>query len=86
MNRYSIVILPSAKRDIKRIDPQLKQRIFDAIDSLKNQPRPTGALKLAGAGEQYRIRIGEYRVIYSIQDAVLTVLLIRIRRRDKAYR
>jgi mRNA interferase RelE/StbE len=58
--------------------------VRSAIDSLAENPRPHGTQKLGGA-DQYRIRIGDYRVIYEIEDAELHVLVVRVGRRDSVY-
>jgi mRNA interferase RelE/StbE len=59
--------------------------VINALLALSDNPRPHGCKKLTGR-EEYRIRVGDYRVIYEIHDAVLVVLVVRIARREKAYR
>jgi mRNA interferase RelE/StbE len=61
-------------------------RMVEAIDALGEQPRPAGARKLSGAEHRYRIRVGDYRVIYTIEDSSQTVTIERVRHRSAAYR
>jgi mRNA interferase RelE/StbE len=83
---YDIKFAPSARRDITRLDriPMDDfQRIRAAIFDLSNEPRPQGCLKLKGKGNDYRIRVGKYRVIYEIKDKELIVLVIQVSRRNE---
>ena len=86
MSKYLVVIAPTAKKEMARIPKTTLERIVKAIDSLADDPRPHGCLKLEGQENRYRIRVGDYRVIYSIEDDVLRVLIIRVRHRKDAYR
>jgi mRNA interferase RelE/StbE len=65
-------------------EPQ--ERIGRAIDALSTTPRPAGAVKLRGAEGYFRIRVGDYRVVYEIADSVLVVLVVRIGHRREVYR
>jgi mRNA interferase RelE/StbE len=83
---YRVVIAPAAQREISRLrDASLVERLRAAIVGLANDPRPPGSLKLRGA-ELWRIRIGDYRVIYEIRDAEVLVRIITVRHRSDAYR
>jgi mRNA interferase RelE/StbE len=62
-----------------------QDRILDAIERLRNNPRPKGSKKLKGTANTIRIRVGEYRVIFEVYDKELRVLIIRIRHRKDAY-
>jgi mRNA interferase RelE/StbE len=64
----------------------LQKRIDATIHALANNPRPPGVTKLQGAEDRYRIRVGDYRVIYSIVDAALLVLVLEVLNRREAYR
>lgn len=67
--------------------PELDQRrILKRVDSLSVDPRPVGAKKLKGVGDLYRIRAGNYRIIYKIQDFILLVIVVRISHRKDVYR
>jgi mRNA interferase RelE/StbE len=83
--RYSIVIVPAAKRDLKRLPADAFRRIAAAIDELAGEPRPPGVAKLRGADDLYRIRVGDYRIIYPIKDRQLQVLIVRVGRRRDVY-
>lgn len=84
--RYDVEISPGARRDLRRLPRQIQPRIRDAIDGLESDPRPPGYDKLTGQDNRYRIRVGDYRVIYEIHDDVLLVLIVRAGRRDEVYR
>lgn len=65
MDEYSIVFARSARHELEVLDPGIIRRILPKIESLANEPRPHGALKLTGEKRLWRIRIGDYRVIYA---------------------
>ncbi len=67
-------------------DKRLYHRLSEAIESLTRNPRPPGSLKLQGADELYRVRVGDYRIIYQIQDAVLVVLVVELGHRREICR
>jgi mRNA interferase RelE/StbE len=85
MPKYQIDLLPSASRALARLAGPLKKRVSARIDALADEPRPAGCKKLAGS-DYWRIRIGDQRAIYSIEDAKLTVLVVRIGHRREVYR
>lgn len=82
---YRVIVLPSALREIKKLPKDVQQRIAARIPLLENNPRPNGAIKLQG-DEAYRLRIGDYRVIYTIDDDIVTVTIIRAGHRREIYR
>lgn len=86
MASYRVEVTKSANKDLRGIDRQWIPKIFAAIESLQTDPRPTGCKKLVGSQHTYRIRVGDYRVIYDIQDDVLVVLVVKIRHRKDVYR
>ncbi len=83
---YTIEFRPSARCDLKDIPKEILYRIGRKIDSLADNPRPTGVEKLAGNESSYRVRVGDYRILYEIRDSVLLVVIVRIRHRREAYR
>lgn len=85
MDSYKIQIKPSAAKELKKIPLKDRRRIVAHITELADDPRPQGCEKLSGA-DKYRIRQGNYRVVYSIQDQNLIVLVIRIAHRKEVYR
>ena len=85
MAEYSITFARSARKDLERLDAQTVQRIFPKIEKLASQPRPAGCLKLQGSSDLWRMRVGDYRVIYSIDDRSRLVDITAIRHRREAY-
>ena len=82
---YSIVIAPAAKRDLKRLPKDALRRVGTAITSLANDPHPAGSTKLSGT-DFYRVRVGDYRVIYRVQEQQVVVLVLRVGHRRDIYR
>ena len=83
---YRVLILPKAQRQIKSLPVQTRRKVSDAIDSLEKNPRPSGVKKLKGAEELYRLRVGDYRIIYAIQDDELLVIVVNAGHRKDVYR
>jgi mRNA interferase RelE/StbE len=83
---YRIEVKPQAEKALARIPNPHRRRIAKAIDGLARTPRPTGCTKLAGADDAYRIRVGDYRVVYQIADRVLIVYIIGVAHRKDVYR
>lgn len=85
MAKYKILIKTSAAKELKRLPKKDVQRIISKIQSLSKEPRPYGCEKLS-AQERYRIRQGNYRIVYSIEDDKLIVYVIKIAHRREIYR
>ena len=85
MAAYSVLFRESVKRDIAPIPSKDLKRILERIGALADNPRPLGCEKLT-AQARYRIRQGNYRIIYSIQDTQLTIWIIKIGHRRGVYR
>jgi len=83
---YHIDVSPSARRQLKRLHGTIRKRIAQAIDDLADDPRPPGCVKLEGADDLYRVRVGDYRVVYQISDDRLIVLIVRVAHRRDVYR
>ena len=83
--RYSVDILRSAQKQLKKVNRQEQSRIISAIESLADNPRPEGCRKLSGR-PAWRIRIGAYRVIYEVNDTELFILVVTIGHRRDVYR
>lgn len=83
---YNVDLLPSASRQLASIDPPDRIRIAAKIDQLAEDPRLFGAIKLEGGENLYRVRVGVYRVIYSIDDGSKSVTVAVIRHRRDVYR
>jgi mRNA interferase RelE/StbE len=86
MALYEISFRRSAEKDLRKLDPANQRRVLKAVDDLAREPRPSGCCKLHGSGDVWRIRIGDYRVVYSVDDMVLVVAIERIRHRREVYR
>lgn len=82
---YSIFLKDSVRKDLDSIQKNDLQRIMERIGALAENPRPAGCEKLSGQ-EKYRIRQGNYRIIYSIQDFQLTVWIVKVGHRREVYR
>jgi mRNA interferase RelE/StbE len=84
---YRVLIKPSAAKEIEAVGQREdRQRIVTRIRSLGRDPRPFGSEKLSGRGDLYRLRVGRYRVVYSIGDAELVVVIVRVGHRKNVYR
>jgi len=83
---YVVQYDPKALKELTKLDKPVARRIVKAIDALDVDPRPNGARTLVGYPELWRIRVGDYRVIYTIKDVELVVLALRIAHRSGAYR
>ena len=87
MASYRVLIKPSAAKEIEAVDQKRdRQRIVARILALADEPRPPGSEKLAGETDRYRIRVGRFRVVYSIADEELLVLVVRVAHRKDVYR
>lgn len=84
MAEYSVTFARPARKDLERLDTQTVNRIFPKLEKLATQPRPTGCLKMQGPGDLWRMRVGDYRVIYSIDDRTRVVDISAIRHRREA--
>ncbi|MBD1876460.1 type II toxin-antitoxin system RelE/ParE family toxin [Nodosilinea sp. FACHB-131] len=83
---YRIEFAKPAVKQFKALSPQDQQRLKPKIDALAQEPRPAGMVKLSGEDDLYRIRVGDYRIIYTIQDTQLLVLVLKVRHRREVYR
>jgi len=83
---YRIEFLPSAARAFKKLDASVQSRIAPKIDALAADPRPHGAEKLSGQENRYRVRVGDYRIIYVINDGGRIVVIAVIGHRREVYR
>ncbi len=82
---HKVLISPAARRDLKRILGPERRRIAAAIDGLADEPRPHGAVKLVGEAKLYRVRVGDYRIVYTVEDGRLIVLIVRVGHRKDIY-
>lgn len=84
--KYAVALERAAARFLLRLkDAKLKKRLDDAIEVLSDDPRPPACRKLAGTSDRYRIRVGDYRIIYRVDDGKVTVLVLVIGHRREVY-
>ncbi len=83
--RYSVGFTPAATRQWRRLTRQVQAQLQPVIDALATDPRPSGVVKLEG-GQGYRVRSGDFRVVYDIEDRELRVMIVRVANRRQVYR
>ena len=86
MAQYAVSFRRSAEKDLHRLDTTVQRRVMKAVEDLADTPRPSGCKKLQGSNDAYRIRVGDYRIIYSVDDSIHIVAIERIRHRREVYR
>lgn len=86
MSRYEVKIARRAVKSLARLPRREQQRIRAAIDLLADEPRPPGCVALKGEDRAYRVRIGDYRIVYEVHDDRLVVLVVRVGHRRDVYR
>ncbi len=82
---YAVELSPAAARQLRKLDRAAAQRVIAAIDLLAGTPRPPGARKLAGGAGEWRVRTGDYRIVYEIHDRRLMVLVVAFGHRRDIY-
>jgi mRNA interferase RelE/StbE len=85
MAKYKLVFKPSVEKDLRSVPQAAVSRVFDHAERLRDDPFPRGTRKLTGAERLYRIRIGDYRVIYSVDPEQRQVTIQYVRHRRDAY-
>ena len=85
MADHSIVFARSARKELESLSAKLVQRIFPTIEALAKEPRPKGCRKLTAEKNLWRLRVGDYRVIYTIDDDKQAIDIVAVRHRSKAY-
>lgn len=83
---YRIDVAPAAARELRTLDPPARRRIQAAVELLAEVPRPPAAKPLVDSSGAWRVRVGDYRVIYDIEDDRLVILVLRVAHRREAYR
>jgi mRNA interferase RelE/StbE len=78
---HQVVVERAAEKDLKRLSSEMLPRVASAIRALAQNPRPAGSRKLSGTESDWRIRVGDYRVIYEIADTIRVVRIQRVRHR-----
>lgn len=83
---YRVTFAPSAARQLRKLDPQARRRVQAAVELLSTEPRPPAATQLVGGGGEWRVRTGDYRIVYEIHDRELLVLVLAVGHRRDVYR
>lgn len=83
---YTILLMPAAERERRKLPSNIRMRIDQELLGLETNPRPLGVSKLAGGNNRWRIRVGDYRVIYAIEDDTPLITVFRIAHRREVYR
>ena len=81
-----VTLSPAAVRQLRKLDPQVRRRLQAAVELLAENPRPPAATQLVGGAGEWRVRTGDYRIIYEIHDDELLVLVLRVGHRREVYR
>jgi mRNA interferase RelE/StbE len=82
---YEVRLAPAAVRQLRKLDPPGRRRVQAAIDLLAEDPRPPGARQLVGGAGEWRVRTGDFRIIYDIQNEELLVLVVKVGHRRDVY-
>lgn len=83
---YTVEIAPAAGRQIKKLPAPIQKRIIKRIEGLQSNARPPGVEKLEGKHVFYRVRVGDYRIIYEVQEQALVILIVKVGHRREVYR
>jgi mRNA interferase RelE/StbE len=84
--RYTVQFKRSAEKDLDALPAEVRGRAVAKTEALADDPRPNGCEKLAGVEDTYRVRVGDYRIVYEVQDAVVTVMIVKVGHRREVYR
>ena len=82
---YEVALAPAAARQLRKFDPQARRRVQAAIELLATEPRPPAATQLVGGAGEWRVRTGDYRIVYEIEDERLLVLVLSAGHRREIY-
>ena len=83
---YRVTLAPAARRQIRKLDPPARRRIQAALELLAVEPRPSAGTQLVGGAGEWRVRVGDYRIVYEIHDHELVVLVLAAVHRREIYR
>ena len=86
MASYQIEWKASAQKELRNLPKSMVGRIMAVVEHLAEAPFPSGVVKLAGSDHSYRIRVGDYRVIYTVESILLSIQIVRVRHRRDVYR
>ena len=83
---YAVIILPRARKSIERLDRTTRARIQAALELLSEHPRPPRSTPLVGETDVYRVRVGDHRILYRVQEEIRIVEIRKVAHRREAYR
>ncbi len=83
---YRVEFSPAAVRQLRKLNGQARLRVQAVVELLAQEPRPSGAKKLVGGRGEWRVRTGDYRIVYEVHDGVLLVLVLAVGHRREVYR
>jgi mRNA interferase RelE/StbE len=83
---YQVDFTPKALKDLEALDRSIQRRVVEKVTALGEDPRPPGAKALQGSKGLYRVRVGDYRIIYTVEDGKLLVLVVSVGHRREVYR
>ncbi len=83
---YRLILKPSAERDVQRLPRSVERRVLDRLARIEAEPRAPGSVKLAGAKATYRVRVGDWRIVYEIDDARRIIFVTIVAHRREVYR
>jgi mRNA interferase RelE/StbE len=86
MEPYEIEFQPSVRKDLRKLSPDNASRILPKIEELATDPFPPQSTKLKGSEHLYRIRVGDYRIVYAVDPVILKILIYYVRHRREVYR
>ena len=86
MGSYSVILKPAVEKDLRSLPKKVLARVFERIETLENEPFSRQSLKLEGAEQMYRLRVGDYRIIYEIDQANRQITVHHVRHRREVYR
>ncbi len=83
---YTVLLLPAAEREWRKLPREIRPRVDRAMLALEDTPRSHGATKLSGSSDRWRIRVGDYRIVYYINDTEQELTILRVAHRRQVYR
>ncbi|MGD0389854.1 MAG: type II toxin-antitoxin system RelE/ParE family toxin [Tepidisphaeraceae bacterium] len=86
MADYRLTFAHSSIKELGRLDPPIARRVMASVEKLPHDPRPPGCVKLQGSESRWRIRIGDWRVVYTVDDGARIVDIVAVRHRSDVYR
>jgi mRNA interferase RelE/StbE len=86
MASYEIIFKPAVEKDLKKLPPAVVKRVWSQLERLSDAPLPRQALKLTGSERLYRLRVGDYRIVYEVEAGKQEIIVHYIRHRREAYR